>query len=223
MVVKYATRFVKPKANQFGGQRGCSTNHFLAEVWDKMTDHLEDPRAAVILTSIDYSKAFNRLEHHACLIAFAKKGAPNQLLKLLASFLIGQKMTVRLEGKASQLRSVNAGAPQGSVLGTYMFNVGTDALEENLTLTHASTFELEEGDLDFLELRKQSEYAESSLLRSPTVHSCQISPIAALPVTDYVILPTARNVPLELSQLGDTNQLLLKKLWMTIYKMKNSI
>ena len=30
----------------------------------------------------------------------------------------------------SKKRSVNAGAPQGSVLGTYVFNVATDDLEE---------------------------------------------------------------------------------------------
>ena len=88
-------------------------------MWDKLTDHLEDARAAVILTSIDYSKAFNRLEYLECLKSFAQAGASNQLLRLLASFLKGRKMTVRVGQQNSILRPVNAGAPQGSVPVSY--------------------------------------------------------------------------------------------------------
>ena len=93
-----------------------------------ITDHLEDSRASVVLTSIDYSKAFNRLEHQACLEAFARKGASNQLIRILASFLKGRTMSVKIENEKSAPRPVNAGAPQGSVLGTYVFNIGTDDL-----------------------------------------------------------------------------------------------
>ena len=57
IVLSWAKEQVQPKSNQYGGQKGCSTDHFLVDVWDQITDHLEDQRAAVILTSIDYSKA----------------------------------------------------------------------------------------------------------------------------------------------------------------------
>ena len=40
-------------------------------------------------------------------------------------------MVVRVGRAWSDPRPVNAGAPQGSVLGTYLFNVGTDDLEED--------------------------------------------------------------------------------------------
>ena len=35
---------------------------------------------------------------------------------------------------------VNAGAPQGSVLGTYLFNIGTDDLEEGADLQEVFLF-----------------------------------------------------------------------------------
>ena len=85
IVLQYAKEQVQPKLNQFGGQKGCSTNHFLAEVWDQITDHLENNRTAAVLTPIDYSKAFNILEHAACLQSFADKGASNQLIRILAA------------------------------------------------------------------------------------------------------------------------------------------
>ena len=92
LVLNYAKKQVKPKTNQFGGEKSCSTNHFLAEVWDQLSEHLEGSRAAVVHTSIDYSKAFNRLDHLACLNSFAVAGASTQLIKLLAAFLSGRKM-----------------------------------------------------------------------------------------------------------------------------------
>ena len=195
IVLNYARKEVKPKANQFGGEKNCSTNHFLAEVWDQLTEHLEDSRAAVALTSIDYSKAFNRLDHAACLRAFANSGASNQLLRLLTSFLRGRHMTVKVDGHFSKLRTVNAGAPQGSVLGTYIFNVGTDALEEDIDQEEPRLiYELNEGDLAFLEL--------TPMWQTPT-HSTPekqagLPPNDTSPITtqqNFSILPTARNVP----------------------------
>ena len=55
LVLTYARQQVAPKPNQFGGEKGCSTDHFLTEVWDQVTEYLEDNRAAAVLTAIDLS------------------------------------------------------------------------------------------------------------------------------------------------------------------------
>ena len=115
-----------PKDNQYGGQKGCSTSQVLVDLFDKITEDLEDNRAATVLTAIDYSKAYNRLEHSAVLRALRDHGASNRILKLIGSFLIGRERTVRIGNSWSHTRTVNAKAPQGSVLGTYLFNIGTD-------------------------------------------------------------------------------------------------
>lgn len=115
--------------HQYGGVSGCG--HMLVEAIDYVTSSLEDNRAAVVLTSMDYSKAFNRLEHSACLREFAAKGATNEALKIIAGFLTGRKMTVRVGIMSSVPRPVNAGTPQGSVLGCFLFNIGIDTIEDS--------------------------------------------------------------------------------------------
>ena len=60
-VLNWTQEEVATKTNQYGGVKNCSTAHFLVQVWDEIARTLEDDRAASLLTSIDYAKAFNRL------------------------------------------------------------------------------------------------------------------------------------------------------------------
>ena len=48
------------RASQYGGVRGVSTDHLLVEMWQNILQTLEDYRAGTVVTSIDYSKVFNR-------------------------------------------------------------------------------------------------------------------------------------------------------------------
>lgn len=115
--------------NQIGGVKGCSTEHYLVLVWQKILENLEDKRAASLLTTIDYSKAFNRLNYQKCLEALRKKGATRELLEMVAAFLTGRKMTVKVGKEKSSLRDLFGGAPQGSILGVFLFNCTIDDFE----------------------------------------------------------------------------------------------
>ena len=153
------------------------------------------------MTSIDYSKAFNRVEHLPLLKAFASKGAPSYLLKILASFLIKRTMSVRLAESSSKPRYVNAGAPQGSVLGTYIFNVATDMLEDDFEEEEEEHEELREGDLAFLETGAERGTAHSTPERQVNDLNLNISPIQNQgPEQDFIILRNARNVPATLTR-----------------------
>ena len=71
---------VKIDEFQFGGAKGIGTEHLLIDAWDRILNSLDDNRGCVNLTSIDFSKAFNRMGHQACLGAFQKKGATEQTI-----------------------------------------------------------------------------------------------------------------------------------------------
>ena len=103
----------------------------LINVWQKILTGLEDCRAGVVLTSIDYAKAFNRLSFQHCLAAFAKQGASSPVLRLIATFLSGRTMSVRVASTWSAPREVTGGCPQGSILGVLLFNLTTDDLEDS--------------------------------------------------------------------------------------------
>ena len=69
-VLEWIRQEIKLKANQFGGSKGMSVEHLLCSIWHEIGTSLEDQRAACLITAIDYSKAFNRLNYNACIDAF---------------------------------------------------------------------------------------------------------------------------------------------------------
>ena len=117
------------RANQYGGLKGTGTEHFLIQLWQDVLEGLDDSRAGVLLSSIDYSKAFNRLDFARCLQALKAKGVGRELLKIVASFLSGRQMRVKVGNCRSELRTVLGGVPQGSLLGVFLFNCTIDNFE----------------------------------------------------------------------------------------------
>ena len=107
------------RSNQYGGVRGVGTDHLLVQFWQTILQNLEDYRAATLVTSIDYSKAFNRMSYQHCLGAFARNGASTPVLRLVATFLTNSGMTVKVGQVMSSPRPVSGGCPQGSILGFF--------------------------------------------------------------------------------------------------------
>ena len=62
-VLEWSREEVRPKMNQYGGEPGAGATIMLTEVMDNITIVMEDNRSAVVLSAIDFSKAFNRLQH----------------------------------------------------------------------------------------------------------------------------------------------------------------
>ena len=120
------------RPNQFGGLKKCGTNHFLSHLWTDLLENLEDNRSCVSLISLDFSKAFNRLDHDHVLRSYARLGASSQVIALFASFLSGRTMRVKVSDVLSSPRPVNGGAPQGSCAGVQIYAVGTDNIDADL-------------------------------------------------------------------------------------------
>ena len=70
--------------------------------------------------ALDISKAFDRFWHAGLLHKLKSYGISGQIFGLI-SFLSNRQLQVVLDGKSSQEYPVNAGVPQGSILGPTLF------------------------------------------------------------------------------------------------------
>ena len=71
--------------------------------------------------TLDISKAFDRVWHAGLLHKLKSYGISSQIFGLISSFLSNKRLQVVLDGKSSQEDPVNAGVPQGSILGPTLF------------------------------------------------------------------------------------------------------
>ena len=71
--------------------------------------------------ALDISKAFDRVWHAGLLHKLKSYGISGQIFSLISSFLSNRRLRVVLDGKSSQEYPVNAGVPQGSILGPTLF------------------------------------------------------------------------------------------------------
>ena len=105
---------------QSGFRPGDSTVNQLIFITHKIYEALEQGKE-VRMVFLDISKAFDKVWHRGLLHKLEQLGVRDPLLKWLKSYLTGRKQRVIIEGQASDWREVNAGVPQGYVLGPLLF------------------------------------------------------------------------------------------------------
>ena len=80
----------------------------------------------------DISKAFDRVWHAGLLHELKSYGISGQIFGLFSSFLSNGRLQAVLDGKSSQEYPVNAGVPQGSILGPTLFLLYINDPPDNL-------------------------------------------------------------------------------------------
>ena len=117
--------------SQYGGIKKCSVDHMLIDLYEAVLNPLENGHPTAIL-SIDYEKAFNRLNHKECLLQLRNLGASTASLSLIRSFLTKRSMRVRIADSLSQPRLLKGGSPQGSILGCCLYCATTQQIGADL-------------------------------------------------------------------------------------------
>ena len=105
---------------QYGFRSSRSTADLLTVVSDRIARAF-NRSGATRAVAIDISKAFDRVWHTGLLHKLKSYGISGQIFGLISSFLSNRRLRVVLDGKSSQEYPVNAGVPQGSILGPTLF------------------------------------------------------------------------------------------------------
>ena len=105
---------------QYGFRSSRSTADLLTVASDRITRAF-NRSGATRAVALDISKAFDRVWHAGLLHKLKSYRISGQTFGLISSFLSNRRLRVLLDGKSSQEYPVNAGVPQGSILGPTLF------------------------------------------------------------------------------------------------------
>ena len=102
----------------YGFKSSPSTADLLTVVSNRIAGTFNRSGATQVV-ALDVSKAFDRVWHAVLLHKCKSYGISGYIFDLISSFLSIRWLKVVLDGKSSQEYLVNAGVPQGSILGYY--------------------------------------------------------------------------------------------------------
>ena len=106
--------------NQFGFRPGNSTQDVLVDVVDGWRKAVDDDKV-VGAVFLDFSKAFDMVDHSLLLLKLACYGIGGKELQWFRKYLDGRRQRVCVGGARSEWTTIRRGVPQGSILGPLLF------------------------------------------------------------------------------------------------------
>ena len=114
----------------FRPKRGTRDHIFnIRNILEKCREYNKDLYACFI----DYSKAFDCVEHKKMWEIMIDMGFPKHLVCLIENLYLNQEAAVRVEGETSEWFSVGKGVRQGCILSPYLFNIYAENIMRNFT------------------------------------------------------------------------------------------
>ena len=105
---------------QYGFRPGRSCEHALLDAQHKLL-HSMNKRQVSLLLLIDFSKAFDLVDHDILLRKLEHYGIRGIALKWMESYLKNREQFVFVNGSSSTKLNIKYGVPQGSILGPLLF------------------------------------------------------------------------------------------------------
>jgi Reverse transcriptase (RNA-dependent DNA polymerase) len=110
--------------HQSGFKKGYSTTSLLLNISDQVIRSL-DSGLATALILLDYSKAFDTLDHLLLCAKLKFIGCDNTCINFFKSYLEQRFQKVIIDNHSSNFAPISSGVPQGSILGPLLFIIYT--------------------------------------------------------------------------------------------------
>ena len=128
ILIKWIWPYISPHIDldQLGGLPGCSVDHYLTQMLQFIHENLDNGTqkpTAVLAGLIDFSKAFNRIDHNIIVTILSDLNVPTCALRLIMSYLSSRRMCVRYNGAVSDEQEIPGGGPQGGLLTVLLFDL----------------------------------------------------------------------------------------------------
>jgi len=111
---------IDPK--QYGNMPDSSTTHYMVDLVDLVLRGVDEPGKYVSLCAVDFTKAFDRINHTIAITKLIDFGVRETIIPLVCSFLTNRTQTVTIKGKSSTPISIWGGVPQGTKFGPIIFS-----------------------------------------------------------------------------------------------------
>ena len=204
-VVMWLLEIVKDSIDfrQYGGIKGNSITHYLIEFINFILSNQDSTAPIAILACmVDYSKAFNRMDHNILVTKLSDLGVAGWLLKIVMAFLSDRSMIVRYQGKQSSSKYLPGGGPQGTLLGLLLFliminDLGFEDQKNNAGELITRKNNLKAANTIHLKFVDDLTLAESINLKENLVHI----PDSVRPLPDALHAQTGHVLPLEKSKV----------------------
>ena len=106
--------------DQYGNTKGSSTTHYLIKLTDQAYKSTDVGKATTAVT-IDYSKAFDYVDHTVLIEKLVLLGVRAEVINLIISFLSDRSHCTKIKGNLSNFLNISCGVPQGTVGGPKLF------------------------------------------------------------------------------------------------------
>ena len=106
--------------SQFGFQKNVSTLDAIVHFTEFIYNALNDKKSCINIL-VDYSRAFDTVNHPILLRKLERYGIHGNSLSLIASYLRDRSQSVCINGKISNSILTNISVPQGSVVGPLLY------------------------------------------------------------------------------------------------------